>query len=326
MHPSLSFRPRHAAFAALLSACAAAPLQAAPPAAAAQAIVIAHRGASGYLPEHTLAAYELAVAMGADYIEPDLQMTRDGHLVVMHDATLERTTDVAQRFAPREGGYRVADFSLEEIRSLAMRPQGTARLQHAGFKPVSAEPLRVPTFDEVILLARRLEARGARQIGLYPEAKQPGPRMAQRILATLAEHGYRGSDKVFIQSFDVDTIRNLRRRQAAMGQDFKLVLLSSAPNRLLAMDLEHIARFADGVGVNIRGDGMSRSFIELAHKAGLFVHGYTFNEADPAQAVPQVRKFLNWGMDGVFANYPDLALLGRAQAAAQAGSSPRSSP
>lgn len=278
-------------------------------------LVIAHRGASGYLPEHTLAAYELAVRMGADCIEPDLHLTRDGQLVAMHDASLERTTDAATRFAARNGGWRVADFSLEEIRTLSMRPQGTARLAHPGFKPSAAEALRVPTLEEIVALARRLEAEGARPIGLYPEAKQGGPRLASHLLNVLSGAGYVGTDKVFIQSFDVDTVRNLKRRQDGMGLGFRLVLLSGSANRLLAMDLARIAGFASGVGVNVRGDGMSRSFIELAHAAGLTVHGYTFNEARAASALPEYRKFMAWGMDGVFSNYPDLALRARAEAA-----------
>lgn len=277
-------------------------------------LVIAHRGASGYLPEHTLAAYELAVRMGADCIEPDLQLTRDGQLVAMHDATLERTTDATTRFAARNGGWRVADFSLEEIRTLAMRPQGGTALNVPGFKPSAAHPLRVPTLEEIILLARRLEAEGARAIGLYPEAKQPGPRLASHLLNVLSAAGYVGSDKVFIQSFDADTVRNLRRRQHALGLDYRLVLLSGSANRLLGMGLSHVAGFASGVGVNIRGEGMSRSFIEMAHAAGLTVHGYTFNEARPASALPEYRKFMGWGMDGVVSNYPDLALQARTAA------------
>lgn len=274
-------------------------------------LVIAHRGASGYLPEHTLAAYELAVRMGADCIEPDLHLTRDGQLVAVHDATLERTTDVASRFAQRNGAWRVADFSLEEIRSLAMRPQGTAALASAGFRPSADQPLRVPTLEEIVLLARRLEAEGARPIGLYPEAKQSGPRLASHLLNVLSAAGYVGGDQVFLQSFDVDTVRNLHRRQQALGLQYRLVLLSGSANRLLAMELARIAQFASGVGVNIRGEGMSRSFIEMAHAAGLTVHGYTFNDARPASAIPEYRKFMAWGMDGVFSNYPDLALRAR---------------
>ena len=129
------------------------------PAHAADPIVIAHRGASGYLPEHTLAAYELAVRMGADYIEPDLQFTSDGQLVAMHDATLTRTTDVRSRFAARNGGYRVSDFTLAEIKTLAVVPPagGTAKTTYPGFTPTNPS-LRVPTFQEVIDLAKQQSA------------------------------------------------------------------------------------------------------------------------------------------------------------------------
>ncbi|MFT3720724.1 glycerophosphodiester phosphodiesterase family protein [Pseudorhodoferax sp.] len=311
-------RAIRAAATAVLAAGAAWPAAAAPAAAIATTtappapIVIAHRGASGYLPEHTLAAYELAVHMGADYIEPDLRLTRDGHLVALHDATLERTTDAAERFAPRHGGWRVADFSLQEIRSLAVRPQGMARLQVPGFAPTSPHPLRVPTFEEIILLARRLEAGRGRPVGLYPELKDGGPRIVRRVLETLAEHGYRAADPVFLQSFHAGTLQDLRRRQQAMGPGYRLVLLGGSANQLLATGLDHIAGFADAVGVNVHGEGMSRSFIALAHQAGLAVHGYTFAEPRAAAAVPELRKYFNWGMDGAFANYPDLALRARA--------------
>lgn len=280
-------------------------------------IVIGHRGASGDLPEHTLAAYELAVKLGADYIEPDLHMTRDGQLVALHDATLERTTDVAERFAPREGGYRVADFSLEEVRSLRVRPQAGVQSRHPGFKPSAAHPMRVPTLDEVILLLRRLEARGARSIGLYPELKQGGPRSANQLLEVLSSSGYTANDKVFIQSFDVDTLRSLQRRQAARGLDYKLVLLNASANQLLALDLAHVASYAKGVGIGIRGDGASRSFIAMAHTAGLAVHGYTFRERQPVAAEAEYRKFMNWGIDGVFSDYPDLARQARARSTVQ---------
>ena len=98
--------------------------------------VIAHRGASGYLPEHTLAGYELAVRMGSDYIEPDLQLTRDNQLVAMHDDTLQRTTNVASLFAQRNGAYRVADFTLAEIKTLTVQPaNATAKTTYPGFTP-----------------------------------------------------------------------------------------------------------------------------------------------------------------------------------------------
>ncbi|MES2101315.1 MAG: glycerophosphodiester phosphodiesterase family protein [Pseudomonadota bacterium] len=273
-------------------------------------IVIAHRGASGYLPEHTLGGYELAVKLGADYIEPDLQLTKDGYLVAMHDATLTRTTNVSTLFAPRNGTYRVADFTLAEVKTLTVKPVGSAATTYPGFTPISTDPYRIPTFDEVIALARSLGASTGREIGIYPEAKQADPAMEDKILATLVAKGYTGTDKVFIQSFSADTISSIHDKQALLGVDFNLLVLSSSSNALVTYGLDKIRSFADGIGVSIGGAGMSESFIDLAHDAGLLVHGYTFSKTGSAAAT-EYAKFFGWGMDGVFSNYTDLAITAR---------------
>lgn len=246
--------------------------------------MIAHRGASGYLPEHTLGGYELAVKLGADYIEPDLQLTKDGYLVAMHDATLTRTTNVASLYALRNGTYNVSDFTLAEVKTLTVKPVGTAATTYPGFTPASSDPYRIPTFDEVIYLARRLGAGTGREIGIYPEAKQADPAMQDKILATLIAKGYKGTDKVFIQSFSADTISSVHDKQALLGADFNLLVLSSSSTALVTYGLDKIKTFADGIGVSITGAGMSESFIDLAHGAGLLVHGYTFSKTGSAAA------------------------------------------
>lgn len=273
-------------------------------------IVIAHRGASGYLPEHTLGGYELAVKMGVDYIEPDLQLTKDGFLVAMHDDTLTRTTNVADLFAKRNDNYRVSDFTLSEIKSLTVKPVGTAGTGYPGFTPVSADPYRVPTFEQVIDLARSLGTTTGREIGIYPEAKQADPVMEDKILATLIAKGYKGTDKVFIQSFSAATIQSMHDKQALLNVDFNLVVLSSSSTALVTFGLDKIRSFADGVGVSITGAGMNEAFIDLAHGAGLLVHGYTFSKTGAA-AADEYAKFFGWGLDGVFSNYSDLALTAR---------------
>ena len=227
-------------------------------------IVIAHRGASGYLPEHTLGGYELAVKLGADYIEPDLQLTKDGTLIAMHDATLTRTTNVATLFATRNGTYNVADFTLAEIKTLTVKPVGSAGTTYPGFTPISADPYRVPTFDAVIDLARGLGASTGREIGIYPEAKQADPAMEDKILATLVAKGYTGTDKVFIQSFSADTISSLHAKQALLGVDFNLLVLSSSSNALVTYGLDKIKSFADGIGVSITG----RRHERVVHRSG----------------------------------------------------------
>ena len=290
---------------------------------AGEPLVIAHRGASGYLPEHTLAGYELAIRLGADFIEPDLQLTSDKVLVAIHDDTLQRTTDVSARFAPRNGEYRVADFSLAEIRTLTVRPTGTAGTSYPGFQPSTPE-LLVPTFDEVIQLARARSTPG-RPIGIYPEAKKADPVMEDQILATLLRHGYGdATEEVFIQSFSDATLRSMDAKQAALGTEIPQILLGAAaalPDGTAAMRvsggallrLADVAAFSEGVGVAISNPDypLTKSFIEQAHAAGLKVHGWTFAQPDPASAADEYRKCFEFGIDGVFSNYADLAVGAR---------------
>lgn len=290
--------------------CALAPAAHALPQLGGQApIVIGHRGASGYQPEHTLAAYELAVRMGADYIEPDLQLTRDGQLVAMHDSTLSRTTNVEAVFGPRNGNYNVSNYTLAEIKQLTVDVKPAS--PDTDFKPVSPDAYRVPTFQEVIDLSRTLSASSGREIGIYPEAKQADPAMEDKILQTLSANGLKGTDKVYIQSFSADTIRSIQQKQTALGLDFDLVVLSSTPGALTLAQLTDIAGFADGVGGSISGTrGVSQGFIQQAHGLGLLVHGYTFSKLGD-QGLAEYDKFFGWGIDGVFSNNPDLAFAAR---------------
>jgi glycerophosphoryl diester phosphodiesterase len=295
-----------------------------PLAQAADPFVIAHRGASGYLPEHTLAGYELAVKLGADYIEPDLQLTSDGVLVAMHDETLQRTTNVATLFAARNGGYKVADFTLAEIKTLTVVPTGTGATAYPGFTPASRE-LRVPTFDEVIALAKSQSAHTGRTVGIYPEAKQADPVMEDQILATLKREGYAGAaDKVFIQSFSDATVKSLDAKQRALGLKMPLILLGYAATQAdgtpmmgvpggRTLGLKEVAVFAQGVGVSITNAKfpLTKAFVDQAHAAGLAVHGWTFAKADPTIAADEYRAFLAMGLDGMFSNYSDLAVAAR---------------
>ncbi len=285
-------------------------------------LIIGHRGATGYLPEHTAAGYELAVRMGVDYIEPDLQLTSDGVLVAMHDTTLTRTTNVSTLFTPRNGTYNVSDFTLAEIKTLTVKPTGTASTSYPGFTPSSLDPFRVPTFQDVISQARQLSTAYGREVGIYPEAKQADPVMEDKILSTLIANGYTGNDKVFIQSFSAATIQSMHDKQALLGFNFKLIVLGSSVTQLNTLGLANIATYANGVGPSI--NGMTESFITAAHAAGLMVHGYTFNSASAATALPQYLQFFNWGIDGVFTNYADLAVQGRDQFLAAAVPEPQS--
>ncbi len=274
-------------------------------------LVIAHRGASGYLPEHTLAGYELAVKLGADYIEPDLQLTKDGHLVAMHDTTLNRTTNVATVFGLVKGNYNVSSFTLAEIKTLTVKPTGTGKTSYVGFTPTSADAFRVPTFDEVITLAQAQSALTGRTVGIYPEAKISDPMMEDKILSTLQRYGYGNStDKVFIQSFSLDTLVSIRAKQNALGMTIQQVFLGNAA----ASTFASLAATVNGIGPSISNTGVNavtQAYIEAAHAAGLMVHAYTFAQADPTLAAAQFDKYLSWGMDGVFTNYTDLGVTAR---------------
>ncbi|MDR1936311.1 MAG: hypothetical protein LBS49_12155 [Candidatus Accumulibacter sp.] len=308
-------------------------------------IVISHRGASGYLPEHTLAAYELAIQMGADYIEPDLQFTKDGHLVAMHDDTLDQNTNVADLFAKRNGhnNYPVSDFTLAEIRTLTVTysDAGTAKGSYPGYTPSDARynGFGIPTFDEVIEFAKAQSAKVGREIGIYPEAKQADPEMEDGILATLSAHGMNKPDsRVFIQSFSEETIRSLHGKQQAQGTKVPQILLGVAvmkdgvpkmgvwrdlvgwsDDSIEALDFSEVKKIADGVSVGLGdpyytdGFPVTREFIEQAHAAGLRVHGWTFSQVDAIAAQKEYREYLDMGMDGMFSNYPDLAVLARDQ-------------
>lgn len=293
----------------------------------AQPQVIAHRGASGYLPEHTLGGYELAIRMGADFIEPDLQITKDGALVAIHDDTLNRTTNVATLFAQRNGGYKVSDFTLAEIKTLTVVATGTGKASYPGFTPSSANAFAVPTFQEVVDLAKKQSSTAGREVGIYPEAKQADPAMEDGILKTLAANGYNANSKVFIQSFSDATLRSLRTKQVAQNNKMPLILLGVATTAadgtarmgvtgatgVQALTLKDVAAFTEGVGVLINNTTypITKSFIDQAHAAGLKVHGWTFAQADAAPAAAEFRKYLDMGMDGMFANYPDLAVTAR---------------
>lgn len=293
----------------------------------AQPQVIAHRGASGYLPEHTLGGYELAIRMGADFIEPDLQITKDGALVAIHDDTLTRTTNVAALFAKRNGDYKVADFTLAEIKTLSVVPTGTGKTSYPGFTPSAAQPFTVPTFQEVVDFAKKQSATTGREVGIYPEAKQADPVMEDGILKTLNTNGYTGASKLFIQSFSDVTLRSIRTKQIAQNNKMPLILLGVATTAadgtvrmgvtggmgVQALTLKDVASFNEGVGVLINNTTypVTKAFIDQAHDAGLKVHGWTFAQADAPLAAAEFRKYLDMGMDGMFANYPDLAVTAR---------------
>jgi glycerophosphoryl diester phosphodiesterase len=268
-------------------------------------IVIAHRGASADRPEHTLASYTLAIAQGADFIEPDLVSTKDHHLVARHENEISGTTDVASHpeFADRKAtktidgqsvtGWFTEDFTLVELKTLRARerlPQ--LRISNTAFDGKEA----IPTLEDIIALAKAETARTGRSIGIYPETKHPsyfrglGLPLEPVLLAALGKAGWTHADSpVFIQSFEAGNLQALHGETAvrliqlidsgtsADGQSYDAMVTPAG--------LKAVARYAYGIGPNRdriiprTADGTlgtPTSLVADAHAAGLQVHPWTF--------------------------------------------------
>ncbi len=292
---------------------------AAQPAGSDTPMVIAHRGASGLYPEHTLLAYEAAIDMGADAIEPDLVMTKDGHLIARHERYLSLSTDIAERpeFAARRTEKRsgtelrsdwwAEDFTLAEIKSLRARQTREGRpSDHDG-------ALSIPTFTEILGLAAVVNSAGQR-VAVYPEIKEPGSYadLGFDIGAALLEALRTAGDgiPVYIQSFEPWSLRALADRT-----DHPLVqLLPVTTGETLS--LQEIARYADAVGPwkqhMARHEGGIAGFIADAHAAGLAVHAWTYRDDAVGEGFGSIEAELTAafgaGLDGVFTDFPDTAL------------------
>ncbi len=295
-------------------------------------VIVAHRGASGYLPEHTLAGYAYAHAQGADYLEPDLMMSKDGVLVAMHDQTLDATTNVAQVFPGRsrpDGMHYVADFTLAELKDLTVRERTRAGAAvYPDRFPSDIHLFSIPTLEEIILLTQGLNRSTGRSVGIYPETKfaewhrQQGLFMEEALLEVLSTHGYEGADaNVWVQSFEPSSLRRMRHE---LGSELPLVQLIAAHRTFLPMvtpaGLDEIASYADGIGPSKRliedasGNPVDELFVVHGAQArGLVVHPYTFRADDlPVYAdsldMELRRFFFEYGVDGVFVDFPDIAL------------------
>jgi len=351
-------------------------------------LVIAHRGASGYLPESTLEAYQRAIDLGADAIEPDLISTKDGVLIASHYPNLAMSTDVASRpeFASRkrenwpvdgelQSGWFAHDFTLAEIKTLGVVATDPERPQQYNGK------FRIATLQEVIDLVQSESERLGRSIAIYPESKNPtyhrdlGLPLEDKLISAIHSAGWNSKTApVFVQSFEPGSLKEMRAKGLnvrmvqlidADGYDLKTGGLTYAPpfhrpydwekagdqrlfrDMVTPAGLDEIRTYADGIGPwkpyivpvkgrlddagnveDINGDGKvdltdastetPTSLIDDAHKAGLFVHAFTFrNESrylahsylgDPNAEYLQ---FFRLGVDGVFSEFPDTAIAAR---------------
>ncbi|AFU19159.1 glycerophosphodiester phosphodiesterase [Actinobacillus suis] len=225
--------------AAVLTGCTT--QQAADKSAQSDKLIIAHRGASGYLPEHTLESKALAFAQQADYLEQDLAMTKDNRLIVIHDHFLDGLTDVAKKFpkrARKDGRFYVADFTLKEIQTLEMtenfKTENGQQVQvYPNRFPMWKSHFRIHTFEDEIEFIQGLEKSTGKQIGIYPEIKAPwlhhqeGKDIALETLKVLKKYGYdQKSDKVYLQTFDFNELKRIKTELLPkLGMDVKLVQL-----------------------------------------------------------------------------------------------------
>jgi glycerophosphoryl diester phosphodiesterase len=333
-------------FAATTAALSALPAMAQPKP---RPIVIAHRGASGERPEHTLLGYRLAIAEGADFIEPDLCLTKDGHFVVRHENEIAGTTDVASRpeFAARKAtkvidgqsitGWFTEDFTLAEIKTLRARERLPA------LRPGSAKfdgQEQIPTYQEVVDLAKAESKRLGRTIGTYPEMKHPsyfagrGLPMEQRLADALKAYGLNSrSAPVFVQCFEVAPLKTI----GAMTKARRVMLVGSgaAPVDVKsAAGIKAISAFAEGLGPEwplvvptVEGRlGPATSLVADAHAAGLAVHPWTVRAenvflplklrkgtapADHGDVDAVYKALFAAGVDGLFSDFPGLAVKAR---------------
>ncbi len=306
----------------------------------ARPLVIAHRGASAYLPEHTLPAKALAYGMGADFLEQDVVLTRDGHPIVTHDIHLDRVTDVAERFPDRardDKRFYAVDFTLEEIRSLQVQERTTANPRKAVYPdrfPLRQSRFSLHTLAEEIEFIQGLNQSTGRNVGIYTEIKQPkwhreqGFDISRVVIQTLKKYGYVDQNSAaFLQCFDV---QELQRIHQELDCQLRLVQLLALPDVVRAdngefrvdggkMNMVTLAAYAAGIGPDfllLRHDfgpkGRWSDLVNQAHAAGMVVHPYTLRAdqlpAGVADFETLVKQLVTDGqVDGFFTDHPDRA-------------------
>jgi glycerophosphoryl diester phosphodiesterase len=313
--------------------------------AATDKVVVAHRGASGYLPEHTLPAVAMAYAMGAHFMEQDVVMTRDDQLIVWHDLTLDRNTDVRTRFPGRardDGRHYVIDFDLAELRQLRVTEgyrlvdEGEERQIYPERFPLWASTFQIHTLAEQIEMVQGMNRTTGQDIGIYPELKAPafhhehGKDIGMAVLSELKRYGYTSKDSnVFVQTFEFDELKRVYEDvQPALGIELKLVqLMGDDPVydwMMSASGMRQLSRYADGIGPekgmiispdSTRNHLLISPLVSDAHQAGMAVHPYTFR-LDPGH-IPEYADsfehmlelfFFEAKVDGLFTDFPDRAV------------------
>lgn len=240
---------------------------------------VSHRGASAYAPEHTIAAYEMGEKMHGDYIELDLQMTKDGHLIAMHDVTLDRTTD---------GTGSVKDYTLNEIKQLDAGSWFNEKYPYAS--KAEYEGLKVPTLEEVF-------KKFGKNNSYYIETKSPDvyPGMEKELLRLVEKYKI-NKNKLLVQSFSPQSLKVMNE----LDPTIKLVQLISykANAEITDAEIREIKQYAMGIGPN--HTYLNEEYVQKVVNGGLELHPYTVNDKE------RMKQLINWGVTGMFTNHPDL--------------------
>ena len=291
--------------------------------AAAQPFTIAHRGASGYVPEHTREAKVMAHAMGAQFIEQDVVLSKDDVPVVLHDIHLDTTSDVATRFPDRkraDGRYYALDFTLVELRQLSMHERmdhKTGKQAYPKRFPATTGGFRILTLDEELELIAGLNHSTGRVAGIYPEIKQPawhrkeGHDISPIVLRVLAKHGYTSKEHAcYLQCFEYEEVKRLRNE---LGWKGKLVFLAGSK---IKIDLAELAKVVDGIGPSIGAIVSGTQVTDLtaqAHALGLEVHPYTLRVDDLPKGISTPEELMRLlfeeaKVDALFTDFPDVTV------------------
>lgn len=288
-------------------------------------VVVAHRGASGYLPEHTMEAKAMAYGMNPDYMEQDLVLSKDDVPIVIHDIYLGDVTDVAEKFPDRkreDGKYYVIDFTFEEIQTLNVTERfdtKTGKQVYPNRFPKGKGSFRLHSFSQEIELIQGLNQSTGNNIGIYPEIKNPafhhenGKDFSKIVLQILLDYGYQTKeDHCILQCFDAKELERIRKE---LKSELFLVQLIDSDQETQRLD--HFATYADGIGPwykqilseTVDGKFTFTSLIEDAHKLNLLVHPYTFR-ADALSEFDSFREMVNVilyqaNADGGFTDFPD---------------------
>lgn len=290
-------------------------------------IVIAHRGASGYLPEHSLPGKALAYAFGADYLEQDVVASRDDELIVLHDIYLDRVSNVAQKFPTRarpDGRFYVRDFDMAELRSLSMWERFTAdgSAVYPNRFPVGEGSFRVHTLREELRFLRDINTSTGGGVGCYAEIKRPawhrqqGVDIAPELLRILAEFGYSTqNDAAFVQCFSEEELVRIR---VELECELRLVQLIDDENLPSAHGLARLSATVDVIGPSLsqlyqlrQGEVEPTSLAHDAQRFGLHVHPYTFRRDEIPSGFSDFDALLEYfvaelKVDGLFTDFVDI--------------------